>query len=237
MRDDGLIAYLFGGETEALAEHCARWIAESERFAAFVAAHRDKIRKKARALRDSEGQHDVLLELDTARRLLGEQSFTLAYEPYMANKTRGPDFTVTYKTWLPFHVEVKRIRSEANMMKLGNAVCAKLGQLQAGSINVLVVAGEPVVCVRAEAQQGMENLRNLAERKFETYFTQRGLRGAKDYLRRLLQLSAVAFQAGWHAPDGGQSYLWVNPQAKHPLPPDLKRALERCFGSVGEARA
>ncbi len=236
MRDDELRAYVFG-ESPELTNPCAAWMAESDRFAAFVTQHRDKIRKKARAQRDMEGRRDLLLELATARRLLIERRFTLAYEPYMADKTRGPDFTATFKTWLPVNVEVKRIRTEASMLKLGNAVCAKLGQLQPGGINVLVVAGERGYCVRGEAQRALDSLRQDAEHKRDPYFVQRGLRGAKDYLRRSLQLSAAIFQAGWDAPDGGQSYLWVNPQAVHPLPADLRKTLERCFLSGDNATA
>jgi hypothetical protein len=235
MRNDELIGFIFGVEASAVAVRCASWMAESERFAAFVQTHRDKIRKKGRALRDEEGRLDLLLELETAYRLLGERRFALAYEPYLAGKTRGPDFTVTYKTWLAVNVEVKRIRSEANSMKLENAACAKLGQLPAGSINVLLMAGEQIGCVRLEAQQAMGHLRELAEHKLDGYFTQRGFAGAKDYLRRSLQLSAVVFRAGWAGPDGGQSYLWVNPQAKHPLPDDLRKALERCFVNEQES--
>jgi hypothetical protein len=234
MRNDELVDFVFGDMSEVTMRQGAAWIAESERFAAFVAEHRDKIRKKARALRDEEGQRDLLLELDTAYHLLTERRFALAYEAFVAGKTRGPDFTVTYKTWLPFNVEVKRIRTEADSLKLGNAVCAKLGQLPAGNMNVLVVAGERVAYLRMEAPEAMRYLRELAEHKFETYFTQRGLRGAKDYLRRLLQLSAIEFRADWAAPGGGQSYFWVNLQAKHPLPADLRRALEQCFPSGRE---
>jgi hypothetical protein len=239
MRNDELVDFVFGDMSEVTMRQGAAWIAESERFAAFVAEHRDKIRKKARALRDEEGQRDLLLELDTAYRLLTERRFALAYEAFAAGKIRGPDFTVTYKTWLPFNVEVKRIRTEANVMKLENAVCAKLGQLPAGSMNVLLVAGERVGCVRLEAQQAMGHLRELADwpkHTFDTYFTQRGLAGAKDYLRRLLQLSAIEFRADWAAPGGGQSYFWVNPQAKHPLPADLRRALEQCFPGGRETK-
>src|ERR1041385_8142024 len=97
MTTNELLAEAFGDATHPLAAQCARWMDESGRFGAFVAAYRTKIRKKVRGLRDEEGRGDLLFELATAHRLLQERRFTIEYEKYGVGKQRAPDFTVTFK--------------------------------------------------------------------------------------------------------------------------------------------
>jgi len=54
------------------------------------------------------------------------------------------------------------------------------------------------------------------------FFRQRGFSGVRDFLRHYQRLSGVVWVAGEPAAPLG---LWRNPQARHPLPVDLARAL------------
>src|SRR5262245_45016105 len=108
-----LLAALFGDASAEPAVCCLAWMLDEPRFASFLQRHREKIRKKARNAPGAEGLRDLLAELQSAHHLLRERRFDLAYETYAAAKTRGPDFTVTYKGHISFNVEVKRLRTEA----------------------------------------------------------------------------------------------------------------------------
>src|SRR6476469_4658425 len=98
-------AYVFGGTTSGLAAPMGGWMAASPRFKLFDMTYRDKIRKKALAARDPEAAQDLYAELATAYRLLEEPRFAVEYEPYAAEKTRGPDFAVIFRTHIRFNVE------------------------------------------------------------------------------------------------------------------------------------
>src|SRR5213594_2911226 len=145
---DDLIAYLFGADHSSLANEVGAWVASSPRFRAFADTYRDKIRKKARGVRDDEGRRDLAFELAIAVRLLAERRFALEYESYGVGQ-RAPDFRVTFRSRLRFNVEVRRLRPQAPMpdasadaARLIRAVCDKLGQLPPAMINVLVLGGD-----------------------------------------------------------------------------------------------
>ncbi|HKV83832.1 MAG TPA: hypothetical protein VJN88_04710 [Ktedonobacterales bacterium] len=223
-----LLETIFTGEARALHASAARWCAVSPRFPAFLETYRDKIRKKLRNAPDAEGLRDLQMELLTAACLLTERAFTLDYEKYAASKVRGPDFTVLYKTHTPFNVEVKRLRGQAQAGKWADVLCDKLRQLPPSVMNALVIYGGPEERgAPFDASVAMASLRATAERKDDAYFTRRGLEGARDYLRQSLKLSAVVYRAG----DAALAY-WFNPQARHPLPAELRAALPRSLGAI-----
>lgn len=227
-----LLETIFMGEARALRECVALWCALSPRFPAFLETYRDKIRKKARNAPDAEGLRDLQMELLTAACLLTERAFTLDYEKYAASKVRGPDFTVLYKTHTPFNVEVKRLRGQAQASKWADVLCDKLRQLPPSVMNALVVYGEPEEGgAPFDASAAMGNLRATAERKDDAYFTRRGLEGARDYLRQSLKLSAVVYRAGDAAPA-----TWINPLARHPLPPELRVVFPRSLEAIALER-
>lgn len=215
-------------EAPELRARCLRWSGISPRFPAFLDQYQDKIRKKLRSL-DGEGRRDLAAELLMAACLLMEPRFTLTYEPFAASKMRGPDFTALYKTHTPFNVEVKRIRGQTQHGKWADVLCDKLRQLPPSVMNALVIYGEPAANPPApfDAAEAMGRLRATAERKDEAFFTRRGLEGARDYIRQSLKLSALYYRAGG-APLAG----WINPQARHPLPSDLRRALARSLDVI-----
>ena len=166
----------------------------------------------------------------------------MEYEKYGVGKQRGPDFSVTYKTHIRFDVEVARLRggqggaqaghvgaaSEAG--KLVNTLCAKLAQIPPGMINVLVLAvddgaysGEDASTGTGEAlASALRLLQERAERKDDEFFARRGFLGARDFHKHYSRLSAIRLIA----PDA-PPVLWLQPQARHPLPPDLANILRR----------
>ncbi len=217
------------GETVGQSFHdaCAVWADVSPRFRSFLAEHDSKIAKKLRNADGEEGRRDLLLELYTAHWLLLDRRFTLEYEKYTADKIRGPDFSLVFKTHTRFNVEVKRLRAAGagDFGRWAYVVCDKLGQMPPSVINVLLMGIDDATTPDADAPRRMARLQMLADCKDDKFFVQRGLRGAKDYLRQIQRLSAVVLIAGWEQMEGGLPSVWVNRQAKHPVPPDLQRVL------------
>lgn len=225
---DDLISDIFGDTRPAFYAEFAAWVRASRRFQSFAGDYRTKIRAKLRNARDDEAMADLRAELETAMLLLREKRFTLEYETYAAAKLRGPDFTVTFKTHTPFNVEVRRIRSlelhgaesDARTGRLMAVLCDKVGQMPPSIANVLwLSAGEALT---ADDLTGAAlTLLRLAERKEEAFFTQRGCKGATDYLKQYGQLSAIVL------PRPGENVLWLNAVARHKTPPAIVTALQR----------
>ncbi|NJR12660.1 hypothetical protein HC776_01925 [bacterium] len=166
-------------------------------------------------------------ELYTAAMLLREERFTLDYERYGAMKQRGPDFTITFKTHTPFNVEVRRIRSvdwddsaEHRMSKLVLILCEKVRQIPPGIVNVLWLTSERAM---SEAELLIVNvsLRQAAELKRGTFFTRQGFESAADFLKAYRQLSGIGLAAR------STRTLWLNNTARHPVSPDIAKALQR----------
>jgi len=226
---DDLVAYLFGTGHSSLADEAGPWVAASPRFRAFAETYRDKIRKKARGVRDEEGRRDLKFELAIAVRLLAERRFALEYESYGAGR-RAPDFRVTFRSQVRFNVEVRRLRRRAptpdapsDPARLVRAVCDKLGQLPPAMINVLVLGAEGPSSAADALAPAMLRLQDRAAQKDEVLFLQRGFAGARDFLRKYQRLSGAMCLAG--EPGALRASLWRNPQARHPLPANLARAL------------
>ena len=226
---DGLIVYLFGADRSSLAAEVGPWLFASPRFRAFAEIYRDKIRKKARGLRDDEGQRDLAFELAIARRLLDERRFVLEYEPYGVGQ-RAPDFRVTFRRTLHFNVEVRRLRrlaptprAPADPAPLVRTVCDKLGQLPPAMINVLFLGANGPSSAAEALVPALQWLQERAAHKDEVLFQQRGFTGVRDFLRHYQRLSGALWLAG--APGALRASLWRNPQARHPLSADLARAL------------
>jgi hypothetical protein len=225
---DELAAYLFGTDRSKLAAEVGTWLAASSRFRAFAETYRDKIRKKARGSRDDEGRRDFAFELSVAMRLLEERRFALEYESYGVGQ-RAPDFRVTFRSQVRFNVEVRRLRPAptpempTDPARLIRAVCDKLGQLPPSMINVLVLGAAAPSSAAESIAPAMLWLQDRAARKDEALFLQRGFTGVRDFLRHYQRLSGALWV------DGGAgtspATLWRNPQARHPLPADLARAL------------
>lgn len=226
MDSDDLQHYIFGDVTQPIGRHCAIWMQANARFARFAEEQRDKIRKKVRGLRgDEQGLRDLELELAVAYRLLGERRFMLAYEKYLAEKTRGPDFTVTFKTHTAFNVEVKRLRSARDSAGWGRAICDKLRQMPPSIANVLALGTDADAADVPNLDAVMASIRACAERKDGDFLARYGVANTSEFFRYYGRLSALLAFVPWEGEPAPRGLLWVNPQAKHPLSPELRNAL------------
>jgi hypothetical protein len=222
-----LLPYIFTQPRLPFAAQFAQWVEASPRFRTFAETYRDKIRKKVRGITEAEGYGDLQAELATAYFLVQERRFQVEYEKYGVGKQRGPDFSITYKTHIRFDVEVTRLRggqtgTTPEPGKLFNTLCAKLEQLPASMINILVLAADDGQYSGDDLASGLRPLQERAERKDDELFTRRGFLGARDFLKHYSRLSAIRLIT----PDA-PPVLRLQPQARHPLPPELATLLRR----------
>lgn len=248
---DELLAYLFDGQPHFLAAPMATWLATSRRFTAFVNTNHTKIRKKLRTAQETESLRDLQLELETAYLLLREQSLSLAYEPQHPRLGRSPDFAVTFTTSLVFMVEVTRLRAAQPRTSLNDQeyargtrapnttpttslqgdrfsdmLCSKLGQLLPQRSNLLLVGVEALHLTHSDIHADMLRIQQRAESNDSTVVHRHGFRDRADFFRHYQRLSAllvreIPLQAGEPV------VVWVNPQAKYPLPTKVRTVLSR----------
>jgi len=238
MLTDELIDYLFDRQPHTLTNPMQTWLTSSRRFTAFVDSFRNKIRKKIRVTQDSETLLDLRLELDTAYRLLQERTLSLTYEPQLAEKTRSPDFAVTFTTSLTFMLEVTRLRTNQKPMEeLGNAigdrfadaVCSKLGQLVHQQSNVILVGIDAIRLTQEDVRTAMLRMQGRAERSDPTFFQRYGFRDRTEFFRHYQRLSEILIK-GTGSQKGESFVVWVNPQARIPLPSKVRTVLYRSQG-------
>ncbi|HEX6607616.1 MAG TPA: hypothetical protein VF276_11945 [Chloroflexia bacterium] len=236
MKVNELVSYVFSGSTYSFAGPFTRWLEASPPFRAFVEVHRDKIRKKVRNIRDDDTQRDVVAELAVARWLAGERRFAVAYEVYIAGKQRGPDFSVTFRTRIPFNVEVTRLRpggtgsageDTAPRTKIANTICAKLAQFPSSVINVLVLVTDGAAYGADDLAGAPGVLAERALRKDDAFFQRRGLLGTRNFHHHYQRLSAILLRRLTETGALEPVALWANPQARHPLPADLATILRQ----------
>lgn len=225
---DDLLQTIFDDDKPGFYAEFERWVKANRRYKAFATTYNTKIRSKLKNARDDHSIKDLRAELETAALLLSEERFTVEYETYVALKQRGPDFTVTFKSHTRLNIEVRRLRgidlaqaaSETQRHKLMAVICDKVGQMPPGIINLLWLTAEQPV-VEHDFSAAMLALRQMTEQKNQAYFQNRGFKDAADFLRQYRQLSGVILR------HSSASSLWLNPLAKHNLPPDLTNTLRR----------
>jgi hypothetical protein len=228
---DELLTYLFDGQSHLLTGPMGIWFASSRRFTAFVNTNHTKIRKKLRTARDPESLRDLQLELETAYLLLREPSLSVAYEPQHPREGRSPDFAVTFTTSVTFMVEVTRLRASQSETspdtplpgdRFSDMLCGKLGQLLPQRSNLLLVGSEappptlPDITPQCSASAG------AMTRPCATIWVSRRL----DFFHHYQRLSGLLVR-GIPMQAGDPVVLWVNPQAKVPLPARLRTAITR----------
>jgi hypothetical protein len=238
MFTDELLTYLFDGQSHILAEPMGVWLNSSRRFAAFVDAFRDKIRKKIRVTQDQETLLDLRLELETAYLLLQEKTLNLTYEPQLAERVRSPDFAVSFTTSLTFMLEVTRLRanqksteeqaSAANSVgdRLADAICSKLGQLQPKQGNILLVGVDALHLTQEDLRVTMLRIQQRAERSEPAFFQKYGFRERANFFSHYQRLSEILVR-GTDLQRGETFIAWVNPQARVPLPSKVRTVLYR----------
>jgi hypothetical protein len=239
MLADELMTYLFDGRAHLLSKEVRMWLASSRRFTAFVTTFRDKIRKKLRVTQDQETLQDLRLELETAYLLLQERSLSMAYESDQSGHGRSPDFAVSFTTSMTFMVEVTRLRgaTKGTMPSSNNGIlsederimdviCSKLGQLLPQRSNILIVGVDIPPLKQGDLQALMLRLQKRAEAKDSTLWQRYGFRDRADFFRHYQWLSEV-FVRRSELQDDEVMTIWVNPQAKYPLPSKVRTTLYR----------
>ena len=236
---DELLTYLFDGQSHLLAAPMETWLASSRRFTAFVNTHHTKIRKKLRAAQEPESLRDLQLELETAYLLLRERSLSLAYEPGHPQLGRSPDFAVTFTTSLVFMVEVTRLRAVQPRTaittltdplpgdRFSDMLCSKLGQLLAQRSNLLLVGVEAPHLTHRDLHATMLSVQQRAEGNDSTVVHRYGFRDRADFFHHYQRLSALLVRGGTPLQAGEPVVVWVNPQAKYPLPARVRTVLSR----------
>ncbi len=249
MFTDELLAYIFDGKPHTLSQPMAEWFRSSRPFVTFANTFRDKIRKKIRVVKDPESLGDLCLELETAYLLHQEKSLSVVYEPLLAERSRSPDFAVTYTTSLTFMVEVTRLRPEQKTVlvetqnltpesnplvdeRLADAICSKLGQLVPQHSNVLLVGVETVHLTDNHLRATMLHLQHRAERNDALFLQRHRFRDRADFFHHYQRLSEVLVRAQDLRGTNSPHYLiiWANPQAKYPLPSKVRTVLYRSQG-------
>jgi hypothetical protein len=234
---DELRTYIFDGQPHLLDPPMATWLAASRRYAEFVATFRDKIRKKIRTLQDQESLLDLRLELETAYALLQERRLSLAYEPKHPGQARCPDFAVTFTTSLTFMIEVTRLRAQAAgqipptaaplVERLADTVGGKLGQLLPQHSNVLLIGVEAPGLTADDLRGVMLRIQQRAERNEAPFLHRHRFRDRADFFQHYQRLSEILVRGpALHA---AAPLVWVNPQAKYPLPARVRTALYSCL--------
>lgn len=216
-----LISYIFDGKPHPHADDVAAWLESSPRYSEFVETYRDKIRKKLRVTRDPESLLDVLGELELPYRLLADRRIAVAYEPYASIKLRGPDFAVTYRTNLIFNIELSRIHPEESgdeaadlarkQERIQRVLLDKLGQMQAGKANLLVIQSRGQVDRLIDLDGVIKSLKSRVDGKDPGIFLNSRYNGPTAFYKDFLRLSGIILWAFNYQ-------IWVNKQGKFGLP-------------------
>jgi len=203
----------------SLQSDLGHWIDASPRFASFVAANQDKIRKKLSTAAGSEGRLDVRAELHVAHVLLADRRFEVAFEAYGSHQA-GPDLTVTYRANQRFNLEVTRPHAGPDVSRLAGLIAAKLRQLPVELPNALVIAGDGLSITAAQLSDAWRLLKTRVDSRDDAFFGRRGLIDARSAHLQLLRLSGVFVLDEADAP-----IFWANPEARHPLPSEVVHLL------------
>jgi hypothetical protein len=227
-----LIDYVIEGQPHTLSGVLMRWMEASSRLTAFVETYRDKIRKKIRVTREPESVLDLRGELEVAYGLLTDRRLAVAYEPYASAKRRSPDFAVTYRTNLVFTIEVARMRVEASGVggidlprkeeRLLHILLDKLGQMQPGMPNLLVIHTREELARSIDLDRLMQEVKTRAEgRRDPAFYAASRYTGPAAFYKDFLHLSGILLWA-----PGAQ--LWVNRQTR----PGLAEKVLRLISSL-----
>lgn len=225
-----LLAYLFDSRHSQLSVQLRDWLRSSPRYAKFVATFKDKIRKKIRVSKGTASQPDLLYELHIPYWLLQDPRFEVQYEPYASGKTRGPDFSVTFRANLTFNIEVTHLRrltasqvSDALIdFHLVDTICSKLRQTLPGTANLLLIASSPAILEAMDLPNHLAWIKEKADHSDPQFYTRHKFSSTSDFFKHYERLSVVMLFASGKA----GNTLWLNPQARIKLSSPLLTALK-----------
>ncbi len=237
MSIDELVSQLLGDDPHGLTPMFRHWFRTSRRFRTFAERYQTKIRAKLRGVSETETLQDLLFELSSARWLLQEKRFQLAYEEQGLRSAPSPDFTVSFTTKTHFYVEVTRIRAtggeetdpvalisaplEAHQRKVLYVITGKLHQVQTGAQNLLLIGLDPHLLAGINVDEVMKQLQARSAAGDPALLTHSRLRTLGEFLKQYHALSAILFYglAGPGPATAGATMplLWLNNAARSPL--------------------
>jgi hypothetical protein len=232
---DQLVRYVAHRARPGLQSDLGHWLENNSRFRAFVATHRDKVRKKLSSSDDEESRLDVRSELLVAYLMLADRRIELAFEAYGALR-RGPDLTVTYRANQRFNLEVTRLRAtvdpatsepDPGVARLANVIAAKVRQLPGDLPNVLAITTRGLASTEASLAAATRLLKLHSDQKDDAFFARKGLRNARDFYTQYLHLSGVFVLDEATTP--ANVVFSLNREARHALPTE---ALAHLTGSL-----
>ena len=217
-RTDELVRHIAERVRPGLQVELAHWLENNARFRDFVAAHRDKIRKKLSNPDDEDHRLDVRAELYLAHVLLQDRRFDVAFEAYGAGRV-GPDLTVTYRANQRFNLEVTRMRARSESTdligRLTNVIAGKLRQLPGDAPNALAIAESGATTDAVGA--AMARLKTLIDAQDAVFFERRGLQTSRDAHAQWLRLSGVLLL------ESGE--IQLNREARRAIPSEAVAAM------------
>lgn len=153
----------------------------------------------------------------------------MTYEPEQRGHGRSADFAVRYTTSVTFMTEVTRLRSQTSAQLDGRFISMlhdKLGQLQPQCANLLLVGSETKLPTGDELRNLILQAKQHIERSEAQFVQRQGFTSRSELIKHYQRLSAVLIREiplQAHAPVA----IWVNPEAKYPLPAKVLTALVR----------
>jgi hypothetical protein len=224
-----LLGYLFDSQQSQLAANLTTWIISSPRYARFVAKYKDKIRKKVRTSHGTAAQTDLQFELQIPYWLLHDSRFDLQCEPYASGKTRGPDFSVTYRTNFTFNVEVTHMRrltvtqtgDSLIDFRLVDTICSKLRQMQPRNANLLFIASNAAILDALDLSTHIAWIKEKAESSEPQFYARYKFSTPSDFFKHFERLSGTSLFSSGIA---GNTF-WLNPQARIKIPSPLLTVL------------
>jgi hypothetical protein len=170
--------------------------------------------------------------------LLQEKRFEVAYEPYASDKTRGPDYSVTFRTNFAFNLEVTHVRGlnrpppaslagkTAIDFRLVDVLCSKLRQMIANMANLLFVAAAPFVIDQLDLPAHIDWIKDRAEHSDPPFYVRHRFLNPSDFFKYYERLSGLIL---YNSAGAQQVIVWLNPQARVKLPAPVKNILQHCF--------
>lgn len=239
-RIDDLVLAVCGSASHPLAALLRTWCLGSRLVTDFFDTYTPKIRKKVRLAGDADELADLLAELATAAWLVRDRRFSVAYESAVANAQRAPDFQIRFRTNALLYVEVTRPRLRIDdagnaarvALKLARVMGEKIDQFPPGAMNVLVAAVPPGTESGTLVPAAVKLLESQRVQDDRTRSHDLREDNIKHFLRlrgRLSAVALVAYSSQWQPEN---IHLWQNPQARHPLLPEIARYLAQ--GGAGE---
>ncbi len=146
---------------------------------------------------------------------------------------------VAFKVRVLFNLEVTRLRAidrgaeerlpdkQYMLSRFSDAVCGKLGQTLPGMVNILLVAPDDDQIVGADVLLAMADLKARAERKRCPVLSAEGLSRRARFFKQFHQLSGIIVRGASSQQAGARPSLWSNLAGQTPIPPELRRLLQK----------